>query len=109
MRARFYSPTLGRFTQADPIGIAGGLGIYTYSFNSPTIDIDPIGLSADCPSGGPPLTPKDLDDAWRDFYKGVAFAGVGVAAALFGEVPGAVIGIGLTLWGGTRSSIMVRL
>jgi RHS repeat-associated protein len=41
---RFYDPDVGRFTQTDPIGLAGGLNLFQYSPN--TIRwIDPLGLS----------------------------------------------------------------
>ncbi len=45
MRARFYDPTLGRFTSADPRGLAGGLNLYTYAANVPTLYADPSGLN----------------------------------------------------------------
>jgi RHS repeat-associated protein len=44
MRARFYDSQDGRFTQPDPIGVAGGINLYGYTQNSPTIAIDPSGL-----------------------------------------------------------------
>ncbi|MEO6842566.1 MAG: RHS repeat-associated core domain-containing protein [Bradyrhizobium sp.] len=34
-RARMYSPALGRFMQADPIGTAGGVNLYAYVNNDP--------------------------------------------------------------------------
>ena len=34
-RARYYDPTLGRFTQRDPIGLAGGLNRYGYAKGNP--------------------------------------------------------------------------
>jgi RHS repeat-associated protein len=34
-RARIYSPSLGRFMQADPIGAAGGINLYAYVGNDP--------------------------------------------------------------------------
>ncbi|MDG6225788.1 MAG: RHS repeat-associated core domain-containing protein [Candidatus Thermoplasmatota archaeon] len=47
MRAREYSPQMGRFTSMDPMGIsAGDLNLYRYVFNSPTNLVDPEGLSA---------------------------------------------------------------
>lgn len=41
--ARYYDPSTGRFLQRDPIGIAGGLNVYAYVLNAPTIGIDPTG------------------------------------------------------------------
>ena len=44
MRARYYDPSLGRFTQPDPIDIAGGLNLYTFALNDPMTAADPSGL-----------------------------------------------------------------
>lgn len=41
---RYYDPDCGRFTQPDPIGLAGGLNLYQYAPN-PLTWIDPWGLS----------------------------------------------------------------
>jgi RHS repeat-associated protein len=44
MRARFYDPALGRFTNTDPIGLAGGdTNFYRYVSNDPVGYIDPTG------------------------------------------------------------------
>jgi RHS repeat-associated protein len=43
-RARQYSPTLGRFLQRDPKGIAGALNLYTYTGNNPATFVDPLGM-----------------------------------------------------------------
>lgn len=45
MRNRYYSPTLGRFIQADPIGLSGeDVNLYRYCENAPIITEDPDGL-----------------------------------------------------------------
>ena len=45
MRNRFYSPTLNRFLQTDPIGFAGdALNLYRYCGNDPVDRSDPMGL-----------------------------------------------------------------
>ena len=43
-RYRWYSPSLGRFLQTDPIGVAGGLNLYAYVENKPVNGGDPLGL-----------------------------------------------------------------
>jgi RHS repeat-associated protein len=45
-RNRYYDPNTGRFTQEDPIGLAGGLNVYGFAAGDPVSYSDPYGL---CP------------------------------------------------------------
>lgn len=58
MRNRFYDPATGRFTQEDPIGLAGGMNLYGFASGDPVNFTDPFGLcppkddnTADCAPG----------------------------------------------------------
>src|SRR6266496_2769482 len=45
-RNRYYDPVTGRFTQEDPLGLAGGLNLYGFAAGDPVNFSDPFGL---CP------------------------------------------------------------
>ena len=47
-RARYYDPSIGRFTQRDPIGMLGGTNLYAYAGSNPTNFRDPEGLCPTC-------------------------------------------------------------
>ncbi len=46
-RNRYYDQETGRWTQEDPIGIAGGVNLYQYAGNNPAAYTDPFGLRPD--------------------------------------------------------------
>jgi hypothetical protein len=46
-RNRQYDPSTGRFTQEDPIGLAGGMNLYGFAAGDPVNYADPFGL---CPN-----------------------------------------------------------
>ena len=46
LRNRYYDPRTGRFTQEDPIGLAGGLNLYGFAAGDPVNFSDPFGLQS---------------------------------------------------------------
>jgi RHS repeat-associated protein len=48
---RSYQPGQGRYTQFDPIGLAGGWNGYLYAGANPLLFVDPFGLDAQCGGG----------------------------------------------------------
>lgn len=52
-RNRSYDPKSGRFTQKDPIGLAGGINLYGYAGGDPVNFSDPFGLCPEWVDGKP--------------------------------------------------------
>jgi RHS repeat-associated protein len=53
---RNYDPSLGRYSQPDPLGFVDGPGVYNYAGGSPAMKVDPKGLLTSAP---PMSTPED--------------------------------------------------
>ncbi|MBK6918623.1 MAG: RHS repeat-associated core domain-containing protein [Deltaproteobacteria bacterium] len=51
--ARYYAAWLGRWTAADPIGMAGGINLYEYARSNPVTMSDPSGMA-------PPQQPQEI-------------------------------------------------
>ena len=71
-RARWYDAQQGRFLTEDPIGMQGGMNLYSYVVNNPLSFVDPLGLFA-----------------WRAFLCGAVNAFFPALAL------GALVGLGL--------------
>jgi RHS repeat-associated protein len=45
--ARYYAPWLGRWSSVDPLGLSGGINLFSYARGSPVGSVDMSGLQAD--------------------------------------------------------------
>jgi RHS repeat-associated protein len=70
MRNRFYDPNTGTFTQADPIGLLGGINLYGYVGNNPIAYTDPFGLTK-CDDLRKKIedATEVIKDKWRDYQR----------------------------------------
>lgn len=73
-RNRAYDSRTGRWTQEDPIGLAGGMNLYQFNGNNPATYNDPFGL--DCPK----------HDFWCKLYR--------AGATVLGFIGGGALGGG---------------
>jgi RHS repeat-associated protein len=64
-RNRYYDAGTGRFTQEDPIGLAGGINLYGYANGDPIKYGDPYGLSADSVKFSSPALERKIRSAAR--------------------------------------------
>ena len=81
---RDYDPNTGRYLQADPLGLGGGLSRYAYVGGNPLNRIDPLGL-AFVPSAGTVL----VGEIFATIHEGGVLAG-GYGIALSGSFLGGI-------------------
>jgi RHS repeat-associated protein len=90
---RDYDPSIGRFVESDPLGLAAGLSTFGYAWGRPLGVIDPLGLDpnnmcvAACTMAGV-MAGGMLGEA----LGGIAGGAVGVALGTAGGPPGMAIG-----------------
>lgn len=92
---RYYSPRLARYLSPDPIGLAGGLNLYTYVGGNPLSNIDPAGLF-ESPAYLRVIVPGQVsfDNALTSIEnRNYGMAGA-YAAAMLGEQVMAVLSLG---------------
>jgi len=92
-RNRYYDPSNGRFTQEDPIGLAGGLNLYGYAGGDPVNFSDPFGL---CPQDNPP-TPCKVYSIGADLSK--VQAGTMTTLQQIADASGHDLGVGFATEG----------
>ncbi|TCJ15239.1 RHS repeat protein [Parasulfuritortus cantonensis] len=79
---RDYDPSTGRYIEADPIGLEGGLNLYAYANQNPLTYVDPNGLAGVLPGPVPfpvpgPVTPGYGSGGSRGDDFGGLFPGMG--------------------------------
>jgi RHS repeat-associated protein len=85
-RNRIYDQATGRWTQEDPLGVAGGLNLYQFNGNDPVSYSDPFGLCP--PQDDHPCSDKD-EALQAPLIDPVAIVAGGIAGglrALFGSI-----------------------
>jgi len=66
-RARYYNAALQRFVSEDPIGVSGGINLYSYAANAPPMFIDPFGYAPKDKWWG--YNDRDFQDWYHKFWK----------------------------------------
>jgi len=109
-RNRYYDAQSGRFTQEDPIGLAGGMNLYGFAGGDPVNFSDPLGLTS-CPPmcgiGSFNLAADMWDrgvEAVKQAAKSVVIYAKGNLGAASGEVEGDLAGGASAHFGGEASS-----
>jgi RHS repeat-associated protein len=112
MRNRYYDPASGRFTQEDPIGLAGGLNVYAFGYGDPVSYDDPYGLCAEAAGDSTPkrssntCTPEDA--RWQNVMAGDHVKSEGIGPLIF-LLPGAPEAKGVEELGGALIGVTGKI
>jgi len=95
-RNRYLDPATGRFTQEDPIGLAGGLNLYGFADGDPVNLADPFGLQ---PSGRHPCLNSTSGPCMRAVIAGMDARAGAIQEGVVGFIPrniaSAAVGVGV--------------
>lgn len=80
---RTYDPTLGRYLEADPLGLVDGPSVYGYAMQSPLRYVDPTGLEF----VAPPTSLSGGGDIVGGFFRTLRFLRNGAGAAAVASTP----------------------
>jgi RHS repeat-associated protein len=83
-RNRYYDSEKGRFTQEDPIGLAGGVNVYGFAGGDPVSFDDPYGLCRPYPQ----CIPEELAALGKATWHGMVNFTAGFSENLIGRQPG---------------------
>jgi len=85
---RDYDPTLGRYIQADPLGLVEGASVYNYARQNPARYTDVTGLCPFCPAIIPIITGGGGGATGGGILSaGASGIGVAIGAIVFGSSP----------------------
>jgi hypothetical protein len=89
MRNRYYNPQTGQFTQADPIGLAGGVNLYGFAGADPVNFDDPFGLDCRVAATNQPCPTRSLTQIFGPLVRQIGTALIAeFGSLLMGECGG---------------------